>query len=590
MAAEVILGIGGYTADASVCLVVDGEVVVALEEERFTRRKHQGGFPKLAIARALRDAGVKKRDIDHITFSYQPWLRASRRVPYRVRQMVARPLVNSFLIFNEARFIGEFMVRLRRLSRETGAKLHFVRHHMAHAASAFLSSPYTEAAIYTIDLVGEWDTTLSAAGSGSRIRMLTRTHYPHSLGIFYTGVTRHLGFDTNDEYKVMGLAAYGEPKYAAELRQVVHPIGKDKFALDLSYLSHQQTQGMFQRQFFTDKFTALFGPPRDEEAPIDRHHMDLAASAQLVFEECVFHQLRALHERTGSDVVTVAGGCGLNGVMCGRIPKHTSFRHVFVPSVAGDNGLSLGGALYVRHQLLGAPRGAPLLRADLGTSYGNDEIAEMLELFKLPHTSYDDIIEPTVELLLEGAIVGWFQGRMEFGARALGNRSILANPTLPDMKDRINKYVKFREEFRPFAPSVLEEAAARFFDVRDPIPFMTSVADVIELGRERLPATTHVDNTARPQTVSRAHAPLYYRLIEAFGKRTGVPVLLNTSFNVMGEPIVEHPRHAVRCFFSCGMDALVIGNHVLRKSEALERWTGTARQAHAGTATTKVDA
>lgn len=564
-AREVILGIGGYTADASVCLMVDGTVVGAQEEERFSRVKHVGGWPRHALARLLEDHGLAERDVTHVAFTYDPWLRVSRRIPYRLLRIPVSPFVSSLLIVNELKFVAEFMARLRAFGRRSGARVTYVRHHVAHAASAFLSSPFEEAAVYTVDQRGEWETALWARGRGTTLEILGNTGYPHSLGIFYSGITRHLGFGDFDEYKVMGLASYGRPRYAAELRKVIAPAGADQFRIDTSFLQYHRDRGLFGGSYFTPKFEALVGPPRQDGEPVGERHMDLAASAQQVFEDCVFHQLNALHRRAPSDHLCLAGGCALNGSMTGKIYERTPFRHVFIPSVSGDNGLSLGGALSVRHQTLGHARNGPVLRADLGTQYTDEHIGALLDLYKLAYHRLDDIVPAVVDRLLDGQIVGWFQGRMEFGARALGFRSILANPTLAGMKDTINKYVKFREEFRPFAPSVTSEAVDTYFEARDAIPFMTSVCRVTDEGRRRLPATTHVDGTARVQTVHRDVSPLYWRLIHAFGERTGVPVLLNTSFNVMGEPLVESPSQAVRCFYSCGMDALAIGSFLLEK-------------------------
>lgn len=562
---EIILGIGGFTAHASACLIVDGEILGAIEEERLTRKKHEGGWAKQSIHYLLEKFDIKEGEITHLSFSYDPWLRLSRRIPYRLTLLPQKPLLSTFIIFHELKFVSEFIIRLNRLRRKSGAKLYYLRHHLAHAASAFFSSPYREAAFYTADQRGEWDTTLFGQGEDRTLKIIGNTKYPHSLGIFYAGITHYLGFQNNDDYKVMGMAAYGEPHYLDKMRKVIFPVDGKNFRIDTSYLSYHKTRGFLGGTYFTEKFVKEFGPPREEGEPLTQHHMDLAASAQRAFEECVFHQLNDLHRKVKSDNLCIAGGCGLNGAMNGKIYTETPFKHVFLSSVSGDDGLSLGGALYVRHQILGHARTKPLLRADLGSEYSNGEIEELLELYKIKYERHEDIVPPTVELLTRGSIVGWFQGRMEFGARALGNRSILANPTLSDMKDKINKYVKFREEFRPFAPSILEEKADQYFEIHDPIPFMTVVCKVKPEGIRKLPATTHVDKTARVQTVNREHHPLYWRLIYEFGEKTGVPVLLNTSFNVMGEPIVEHPRQAIRCFYSTGMDALVLGNYILKK-------------------------
>jgi carbamoyltransferase len=563
---DVILGVGGYTADASATLLVDGDLIGAVEEERFTREKHQGGWPTRAIDFLLRAAKLTLSDVSHVTFSYNPWLRLSHRLPDRMARLPRFPVESAFLMGNEIITVGRFMRALKQVERQ-GPKVHALRHHLCHVSSAFFTSPFQEAALYSVDQRGEWDATLWAHGKGLDIQPLGATPYPHSLGVFYTGITLHLGFAANDEYKVMGLASYGKPRLFDQLKRMISLEKDGQFRIDLDYFQHQDTQGLRKTSFFTDRFVGEFGPARKKGEPLTEHHKDLAASAQRLFEECAFHQLRHLHKLTGSSNLGIAGGCGLNGVMNGRIYDETPFKHVFLPSVSGDDGLSLGGAYYARHQMFRRPRGKPLLRADLGPSYADAAIEEQLRLYKLSYRRVEDIVPEAVRLLLAGKIVGWFQGRMEFGARALGNRSIIANPTLPTMKDKINKYVKFREEFRPFAPSVLEEAAGRYFKVRDPIPFMTVVVDVTPEGAERLPATTHVDGTARVQTVNRDEMPLYWRLISEFGKASGTPVVLNTSFNVMGEPIVENPDQAIRCFYSCGMDALCIGSFVLEKDQ-----------------------
>lgn len=561
---EVILGIGGYTADASAALLVDGNLVGAIEEERFTREKHQGGWPARAVEFLLKTAGLRAEDIHHVTFSYDPWLRLSRRLTYRLMRLPGFPIESTFLAGNEILTVHRFLRTLKSFGAR-GPKVHTLRHHLCHVASAFYTSPFDEAALYSVDQCGEWDTTLLGKGRGIEIETLATTPYPHSLGVFYTGITLHLGFAANDEYKVMGLASYGKPRFVDRVRRLINLNKDGQFRMNLEYFQHQNTRGLLGQSFFSDKFFKEFGEPRRKGEPLTEDHRDLAASAQRVFEECSFHQLRHLHEKTKLPNLCVAGGCGLNGVMNGRIYDETPFEHVFIPSVSGDNGLSLGGAYYARHGVLRKPRGKAVLRADLGTSYSDEAIERTLRLYKLSYRKVPDIVPATVELLMKGKIVGWFQGQMEFGARALGNRSIVANPTLPTMKDKINKYVKFREEFRPFAPSVLEEEASKFFKIKDPIPFMTVVVDVTPEGAARLPATTHVDGTARVQTVNRDEMPHYWRLISEFGRVSGTPVVLNTSFNVMGEPIVENPDQAIRCFFSCGLDALAIGNFVLEK-------------------------
>jgi carbamoyltransferase len=385
------------------------------------------------------------------------------------------------------------------------------------------------------------------------------------LGIFYTCITDFLGFKPHDEYKIMGLSSYGRPKYKKEILKVIHPFPNGKIKIDTSYFRFHITRGFTLEPYFSQKFMMLFGNPRDADQKISQYHKDIAASAQAVFEDCSFHQLNHLFKITNCTNLCIAGGCGLNGVMVGKIINNTGFKHVYLPPVSGDSGLSLGGALYIWHTILKNPRKISFFKPNIGSKYTDQEIEVYLKITKIKFKRYKKVIKKTVDLLVEGKIVGWFQDRMEYGPRALGFRSILANPTLFDMKDKINKYVKFREDFRPFAPSVIEEKALNFFDYNDNVPYMTYVCKVKETYKKKLPAITHVDGSARIHTVNKKNNPLFWEIIYEFGKRTGFPILLNTSFNGKGEPIVEHPLQAIRCFYSTGMDVLVIGNFIIEK-------------------------
>ncbi|SCA56194.1 Carbamoyltransferase [Candidatus Terasakiella magnetica] len=562
---EVILGIGGYTCDSGACLMIDGEIISAVEEERFTRVKHQGGWPTFSIASVLKEAGISKHDIDHVSFCYDPKLRLKNRLPDYLSNMFSAPKASLAMIKHELMFVARFKRQLMKFQKETGCQVHYLRHHLVHAASSFFGSPFEKAAFYTIDMRGEWDTNLWGMGTDNKMKVLGSTSWPHSLGMFYAGITQHLGFGNGDEFKVMGLASYGKPRFVEDMRKVIYPVGDGHFEINEKLFLQHKTYGRGTSSYFSKGFFDLFGPARKKEETVTQEHMDLAASAQLAMEECVYHQLDYIQPRVDVESLCISGGVGLNGVLNNGIYENTPFKHLYIPSVSGDNGLSLGGCLYVRHQILGHKRGKPIMRADYGTHWSTEDVLKLVEPVKLPFEILDDRVGTAAQLILDGNIVGWFQGRMEYGARALGHRSILANPTLSTMKAEINKCVKFREEFRPFAPAVIEEQADKYFHIHDPLPFMTTVCRVKDKGREKLPATTHIDNTSRVQTVNRDCHPLYWDLINKFGEKSGVPVVLNTSFNVMGEPVVENPAQAIKCFLSSGMDALVIENVLLQK-------------------------
>jgi len=559
-----ILGIGGYSHDSAAALVCDGILVAGVAEERLTRKKHQGGVPRKAVAYCLEAAGLGPNDVDHIGVYMRPFLRLGRRLPYRVTQMVHSPVYSLGFMAYEVLHNAQYLWGMRSL-RGTKAKLHFMEHHPAHAASAFLVSPYDEAALLTIDYVGEFSATWAGVGHGTTIRRLRATDYPHSLGVFYSAITDYLGFlRASDEYKVMGLASYGEPEFFDDFKAILQERPDGWYATDRSWLVCHYAPGS-RTGYFSKKFIDRFGPPRAKGEPIEARHRNIAASAQRLLEERVLGIARWLAEATGQRRLCLAGGVALNCAMNGRLRRESPFDDIYVQAAAGDDGIAIGAAYQLHHQLTRAGRAFVMRDTRIGPSFSNETIRAFLEGAKIRFETPASLEERAADLLAEGKIVGWFQDRMEFGPRALGARSILADPTRPEMKDLLNKYVKHREDFRPFAPSVAEEDASAFFTGCQSSPFMLFVYPVEPDKRALVPAITHVDGTARVQTVSKDVHPKFHRLIRAFERRRGVPMVLNTSFNVMGEPIVNTPGEAVRCFFSTGMDALVIGDYVVVK-------------------------
>ncbi len=562
-----ILGIGGYTFDAAACLIQNGVLKTALEEERFSRQKHHQGMPFKSIEKCLELNDITMNDVDYISFCYKPAQRILKRIPYRLGKFIKHPVWSYRIIMHEIAFVQNFLRELKMIKGDK-TKIIYPGHHLCHAASSYLVSPFDKSAIMTIDQRGEWETTVLSIGEGNKIKTIKAVNYPHSLGIFYAAITHFLGFKPDcDEYKVMGLSAYGKPTYLSKMRSVLYPEAEGSFRINLAYLSYHLSRGFYGAPYWTPKFFEQFGQGRKPDEPITQYHMDIAASAQALLEEIVFHLADYLYKCTGTKNLCIAGGVGMNGVMNGKLYQNSPFEHIYISPASSDNGLCIGGAYAVNCTMLDNARPPHLQRADFGIEYSNQEIRQDIEIAKANYTKTDNPSRSAAELIAKGKIVGWFQGRMEFGARALGFRSILADPTREDMVDTINKYVKHRESFRPFAPSILEEEADKYFNmVADPVPFMTTVVSVKEDAKDILPATTHVNNTARIQTVSDRNNPAYAELLREFKKLKGIPVVLNTSFNIMGEPLVESPRQALRAFFACGLDALVIGPYVIEKS------------------------
>lgn len=564
-----ILGINYSGHDSSASLIKDGAIVAAAAEERFLRLKHAGTFPFKAVHYCLSEAGIRLTDLDHIGLYWNPGHEIAARADTRDYVRDEREHLYFFanqlltMIPRGEKQIEGIVQEIKFKSRENPLKIHFCEHHLTHAASCFFVSPFKEAAILTIDSYGEETTTLFAHGKENRIEILDEIKLPHSVGQLYSAVTQFLGFRTNSgEGKVMGLASYGKPAYEEQFRKIVKFLPEGKFELDLSWFEFYRKTG----RKYSDKFVEAFGPPRRPEVEkITAHHADLAATLQKVTEDLMVHFATHAQKITGSKNLCLAGGVVLNSVGNGKIFKTRLFKDLWIQPAAHDVGASLGTALYIHHQSLGHRREFVQIHDYWGPSYSGEQIKKLLETAKIPYIRHENIEEVAAKLISQNKIIGWFQGRMEFGPRALGNRSILANPCHPEMKEILNSMVKHREDFRPFAPTILEEKCGEYFDESYPSPFMLLVYDVLPEKRELIPAVTHVDNTGRVQTVNRKENPRYYKLIEEFEKLTGVPVVLNTSFNIRGEPIVCTPEDALKCFAATGLDYLVMENFLIAK-------------------------
>lgn len=570
------LGINAVYHDSAACLVRDGVVIAAAEEERFTRVKHAKRpipfstyeLPFHAIDYCLREAGVRLADLDHVAYSYDPDLLLGRRRDDATISLPLEPSAHPTPAEWESAwdplFLSSVVNAPRQLldgaphhleQRFRDAKVdghyswHFVAHHLAHAASAFHASPFPRAAVMTLDGRGEQATTAYALGAGNELELLGQVKMPHSLGLLYEAVTKHLGFlHSSDEYKVMALAAYGKPRYLDEFRDLIRLGGDGQYTI-------AQPLRLAERFF----------PARLRGAPYEERHFDLAHSLQAALEETVLALGRWLHARTQTENLCLAGGVALNCVMNARLREHGPFKRIWVQPAAGDAGTALGAALWIDAQKRGDDQRRYVMEhAFLGPAYGDEEIEEFIRWSKLPYRRLSSVAAETADLLAREKIIGWFQGRLEFGPRALGGRSILASPIPSMMQMRLNE-IKDREDFRPVAPVVLEEEAANWFAQAEASPFMLFVYDVLPEKAQRIPAVRHVDGTARIQTVNRAQHAVYYDLLQEFGRRTGVPILVNTSFNTRGEPIVCSPRDALECFWTSPIDALVIGPFLLEK-------------------------
>ena len=572
-----VLGVNAYHGGASACLIKDGKVIAAAEEERFMRVKYWAGFPVHAINYCLSEAGISALDLEHIGISRDPKANLFLKGKFALRQ------------FPRPRFLLDRIGNLRRVGdlrsvfcshmgvgeSEISAVFHNVEHHRAHLASAFFVSPFERSAVLSVDGMGDFSSTMWGVGTGSELEILGSVNFPHSLGIVYTAVSQWLGFSNyGDEGKVMGLASYGKPDYVDRMRKIICAQLDGTFVIDQGYLRYQAEGGTMPwrggppklGQLYSDRFIALFGEPRGSRDEITSYHQDVAASLQAVIEEAEFALVRKICVDTGSDSLCLAGGVALNSVFNGKILPETDFTDVYIQPAASDSGTALGVCYYIFHQLLGYPRCYEMTDAFTGPGFTNDDVQSALERNNLHFhvKSFGEIANKAADLVAEGKVVGWFQGRMEWGPRALGHRSIIADPRRVDMKDTLNARIKNRESFRPFAPSILLEYTDQYFDQSYPDPFMLKVYNVLPEQRDEIPAVTHVDGTGRLQTVDRKHSPHYWELINAFYERTGVPVVLNTSFNE-NEPIVCTPDEAIACFMRTKMDALAIGDYLVMK-------------------------
>jgi carbamoyltransferase len=589
-----VLGVSCYYHDAAAALLGDGVLIAAAEEERFSRIKHDYGFPRNAIQFCLDCAGIKGKDLDYVVFFEKPFRKFDR-----ILMTALQTYPQSRRVFRDSMIswmIDKLWVAIT-LQTELGVgkdRVLFCEHHLSHAASAYLCSPFDESAILTVDGVGEWATTTCGVGRGNEIHLVKQTEFPHSIGLLYSAFTAFLGFEVNEgEYKVMGMAAYGVPRYMDKVWKLVEQNDDGSFSLDIEYFDfHHSTDRTYSKKFMT-----LFGSPRPSSMPfftkesgfpkysgsppgnynefceLNQHYADIAASIQRVTEELLLNIASHLHRETGLRRLCIAGGVGLNSVANTRILNETPFEQLFVQPAASDAGCALGAALWVYNSLLGKPRSFTMQHAYWGRQNSDAETYDFLVNNGIPFRHLDDedeLLDQVVERLVHGKVVGWSQGRFEWGPRALGNRSILADPRNREMKDIVNAKIKFREPYRPFAPSVLAECAEKYFDLptaqcHHPTRYMLFVVPVRENQQSALPAITHVDGTARLQTVFHDQSPRYYRLIERFGQAAGVPVILNTSLNLKGEPIVNTPADAYFTFSNSGMDSLVLGNFLIEK-------------------------
>ncbi len=597
-----VLGLSAFYHDSAAALVEDGRVVAAVQEERFTRKKHDACYPAHAIACCLDEAGLAPDAVDRVVFYDKPFLTFERLIETAVAFAPRgfRSFAAAVPIWLREKLFQKDLLRRKLHGLAPGvdwnARLLFAEHHQSHAASAFYPSPFRDAVVLTMDGVGEWATTSAAIGHGNELEVTREIHFPHSLGLLYSAFTYYTGFKVNSgEYKVMGLAPCGEPKYVQTILDHLIDLKPDgTFRLDLNCFDFCTGLTMTNR-----RFDALFGgPPRQPEEPLAQRHRDLAASVQAVVEEAVLRLTRSLREETGIPRLCLAGGVALNCVANGKVVRDGRFDDVWIQPAAGDAGGALGAALLASHRLFGAPRlagglhegggaersgatGDAMRGALLGAAFDPDAIRRALDAAGARYRVLPDadLLDAAASALAAGKVVAWFQGRMEFGPRALGNRSILADARSPAMQRTLNLVVKRRESFRPFAPSVLREHAADWFDLDGDSPYMLLTAAVRPSRRTAIPAVTHVDGSARVQTVHRETNPRYHALLEAFQTKTGCPVLVNTSFNVRGEPIVCTPADAARCFLGTDIDCLAVGNCFLRKEEQAP----SLRRGHAGT-------
>jgi carbamoyltransferase len=573
-----ILGINAYHADSSAAIFKDGVMIAATEEERFTRIKHWAGFPALAIRFCLQEAGISLKDVDYITIGRDPKAKLGNKITYLVKNPYL--IAGAFKRYKNSKEVTSLEDEFKKIDPSLPfatikEKIKNIEHHRSHLASAFFASPFDEAAILSIDGSGDFTTTMIAVGRGNKIEVLDSVDFPVSCGLFYTAFTQFLGFPHyGDEYKVMGLAPYGEAKYIDKVKKLLRFLPNGLYTWNDQYFV-QPTKAGFKYEnnipsvgnLYSAEFVKEFGKPRGKGEELTQYHKDLAASVQRVTEELIFYILTKLKERTGLRNVCIAGGVAQNSVANGKIAEATGFEGVYIPSAGHDAGISMGSALYFYNQELDKPRVKAIYTACTGSRFSNEEIEKFLQERGITYRRLSDeqLYDVVTDKLIEPGVVGWFNGRAEFGPRALGGRSIIADPRNSKAKDLLNLKIKRRESFRPFAPSILKEYSAEYFTRTDEVPFMEKVFPIREEKRPVIPAVTHVDGTGRLQTVDKEISPRYYALIETFRKKTGVPILLNTSFNE-NEPIVNTPAEALDCYLRTQMDMLVLENCVIERN------------------------
>lgn len=571
-----ILGINAYHGDAAAAIVRDGRLIAAVEEERFNRLKHSAGFPAHAIRYCLKAAGIRPEELDHVGISRDPSAHLHKKILFAATRAGLSRIKDRL---GNAAKVRDLKAELARAfgmpKKDLRARFHNIEHHRAHLASCFFVSPFERAALLSIDGFGDFVSTMWAHGEGNAIEVLGHVEFPHSTGIVYTATTQFLGFQNyGDEGKVMGLAPYGRPRFINEFREIIRTEENGQFRLTLSYFRHhaEGVEMTWDRgspvigRVFSDEFAHLFGPPRRPGSALSDRERDIAASLQMRLEEVGFHVLNYLHEQTGTTDLGLAGGVAYNSVMNGKILLNTPFQRLFIQPAAGDSGTALGVCYQIYNDILKCERGAVMTGAYTGPEFSNDEIEAVLAESAKAFERYTDeeITKRAAQDIAAGLVVGWFQGKMEFGPRALGNRSIVVDPRRAEMKEILNDRIKKRESFRPFAPSILEERVGDYFEQTHPAPAMLMVYQIREERRKEIPAVTHVDGSGRLQTVSREVNKRYHQLISDFAELTGVPVILNTSFNE-NEPIVCTPQEAVDCFRKTKMDVLYLGNYAMRR-------------------------
>lgn len=583
-----ILGLNAYHADSSAALIKDGKLIAAAEEERFNRIKHWSGFPMEAIKYCLDVEGITAEEIDYICINRNPRANLFKKIEYVLRN---RPSLSSLKdrLRNRSKLgniTDEFCNKIGVSKKDLKVEFKFVEHHRAHIASGFLVSPFQESALISVDGFGDFLSCMTAMGRGNNIEILNTVSYPHSLGMFYLTITQYLGFpEYGAEYKVMGLAPYGELKYMDEMRKIVLLQDDSTFKLGLEYFRHHDEGVDMSWEntaptigcAYTDKLVSLLGPARQPGDEITQRHKDIAASLQAMYEEAFFAMLNRLYDMTKADNLCIAGGCAMNSVANGKIFDRTPFKDIYIQSAAGDAGGAIGAAFYLWNTMLGNKRDFVMDHAYWGPEFGkaelNDELKTMSdELNKqgcemIEIEDEEKLCRQTAKEIAAGKVVGWFQGRMEWGPRALGNRSIVCDPQRADMKEILNLKIKRRESFRPFAPSILRESVKDWFETDYDVPFMLQVYQIREEKRKEIPAVTHVNGSGRLQTITEKQNPLYYNLIKEFEKITGVPIVLNTSFNE-NEPVVCRPREALDCFVRTKMDVLVLGKWVITRQDS----------------------